>query len=333
MSEATYNDQAIVEYLLGSLPAGEAEAYDELSIANHEFATALNAREQDLVDAYVRHELSGSVLERFESHYLASSLRREKLEFAQALQGWVEKSDKVQTPAVERTERTEKGQTASSSSAFRFFFAQRPALQWGTAFAVLALLLFSGWFVFDNAGLRRQASEAQARRDDLLQHEQQLQRELDGQRAGNVATEQELASLRAERERLEQELKKAQQGSAGSTPGEQSVVSLVLAPPLRGAGQIRTVSILPETKLVAVALQLEAADYRAYRVALIDPYTRRNLWHSGDLKALPKGERHSVAVSFPATLLKSQNYILRVSGVQAADESEIISDYPFKAVK
>ena len=265
MSEATYNDQAIVEYLLGSLPAGEAERYDELSIANDEFAAALSACEKDLVDAYVGRELSGPVLERFESYYLASPLRREKLEFAQALEGWVEKSAKVQARAVGRTERPEKGQTAGRFSAFRLFFAQRPALQWGTAFAVMVLLLCGGWFVFDNARLRRQASQAQARRDELLQHEQRLQKELEGQRASNAATEQELASLRAERERLEQELKKAQQGSAGSTPGEQSVVSLVLAPPLRGAGQIRTVSIAPETKLVAVALQLEAADYRAYR--------------------------------------------------------------------
>jgi len=333
MSEATYNDQVIVEYLLGSLPAAEAEAYDELSVADDEFATALSACEQDLVDAYVGRELSGSVLERFESYYLASPLRREKLEFAQALKGWVEKSDGIQALAVERTERTEKVRPAGKLSAFRVFFAQRPALQWGVACAAMVLLLCGGWFVFDNARLRRQASQAQARHDELLQREQQLQKELEGQRSSNAATEQELASLRAERERLEQELKKAQQGSAGSTPGEQSVVSLVLAPPLRGAGQIRTVSIAPETKLVAVALQLEAADYPAYRVALIDPSTRRNLWHSGDLKAIAKGERNAVAVSFSAALLKSQNYILRVSGVQTTGESEIISDYPFKAVK
>jgi hypothetical protein len=333
MSEGTYNDQALIEYLLGSLPAGEAEAFDQLSIADDEFAMALSAREQDLIDAYVGRELSGSVLERFESHYLASPLRREKLEFARALQGWVEKNERDQTAAAEKAERIAKSEPARRSSAFQLFFAQRSAWQWGAVLAVLALLLFGGWFVFDNARLHRQALEARTRRDELWQREQVLQKELEGQRSSNAATEQELARLRAEREQLEQQLKKNQQGSAGSTLGDQSIVSLILAPTLRGTNKIRTVSIPPETKSVTVALQLEAADYPSYRVVLIDPSTRKNLWRSGNLKAISRAGRNTVAVSFPANLLKSQNYMLQVSGVPTNGESEIISDYPFKAVK
>jgi len=333
MSEATYNDQEIVEYLLGTLPAEQAERYDELSVANEEFATVLSACEKDLVDAYVAGELSGSTLQRFESYYLASPLRRKKIEFARALKQWAEATAGVQSPAVERIENTEKLQPAGRASVFRRLFEQRPAWQWSMAVIVLALLLFGGWLVFDNGRLRRQAAQTQARRDELLQREQQLQKELDGQRTANAAKEQELAALRAERERLDQELKKAQQGSVNSRPGEQTVVALVLPPPLRGAGQIRTVSIAAETKLVAVTLQLEAADYPAYRVSLLDPSTQRNLWQSGSLKPISQGQRASLVVSLPATLLKPQNYLLRVSGVQATGESEIISDYPFKTVK
>jgi hypothetical protein len=212
MSEATYNDQSIAEYLVGALPTAEAEAYDELSLTDDEFAAALSACEKDLLDAYVQGELSGSVLERFESHYLASPLRREKLEFAQAFKGWAEKSATPQTPSAEGKKRGEKP-TAGWSSAFSIFLAQRPAFQWGLAFAVLVLLFVGGWFVFQNAQLRQQSLQAEARRDELLQREQQLQKELEGRRAANAATEQELANVRAERERLEQELKKPQQGS------------------------------------------------------------------------------------------------------------------------
>ena len=40
-----------------------------------------------------------------------------------------------------------------------------------------------------------------------------------------------------------------------------------------------------------------------------------------------------ISVKFPAHLLKSQNYSLRVSGVAAGGASEIVSDYSFKVMK
>jgi hypothetical protein len=324
MSEVSYNDQGIADYLLGSLPSAEAERYDELSVSDDEFAAALNAGEKDLVDAYVHGELAEPALERFKSHYLASRLRHEKVVFAQAFQVFAERD----AANVRINDASDTAPKRGWFAALSKFLGPKPLLQWGLAVAILVLLFAGGWFVFQNAHLRQETSQAQARRDELMQHERQLQRELDGQREANAVTERELASLRAERERLEQELKQAQ-----GTGSEQSVVSLALAPPLRGAEQIRSISIAPETKRVAVVLQLEAADYPVYAVALIDRSSSRNLWHSGALKSIRKGERNTVAVSFPATLLKTQTYSLRVSGVPAGGQSEIISDYTFKVVK
>ena len=80
-----YDDQRVVQYLLGSISDEEANRLDELSIANDEFAERLRAVEDDLVDAYVRGHLSGDSLDRFQSHYLASPYRREKVRFAESL--------------------------------------------------------------------------------------------------------------------------------------------------------------------------------------------------------------------------------------------------------
>ena len=91
MSKPTYNNQTITEYLLGSLPEAETERFDELSITDDEFAETLKAAEKDLVDAYVQGELIGAELEQFKFHYLASPLRREKVQFAQAFQVLAEK--------------------------------------------------------------------------------------------------------------------------------------------------------------------------------------------------------------------------------------------------
>jgi hypothetical protein len=80
-----YDEQLVIRYLLGSVPEAEAERLDELSVADEEFANRLAAVENDLVDAYVRGELAGETRDRFQSYYLCSSRRCEKVNFAEAL--------------------------------------------------------------------------------------------------------------------------------------------------------------------------------------------------------------------------------------------------------
>src|SRR5262245_28221113 len=86
-----YDDNELRQYLLGSLPEGETEVFDELSIVDNTFVERLDAVEDDLIDDYVYGEISGAELARFESHYLASPRRREKVKFAQAFQPFAKK--------------------------------------------------------------------------------------------------------------------------------------------------------------------------------------------------------------------------------------------------
>ena len=76
MSKQLYDDKTIAQYLLGSLSETEAERFDKLSVTDDQFADALRIAEKDLVDAYVQGELTGQDLDRFETYYLSSPLRR-----------------------------------------------------------------------------------------------------------------------------------------------------------------------------------------------------------------------------------------------------------------
>jgi hypothetical protein len=96
-----HDDEPVIAYLLGAAPQDETERLDELSIADDEFASRLSAAENDLVDAYVRGELSGERLEQFQNVYLASPKHRQKVAFAEAL---VSASD-ARGPAVSRPKR------------------------------------------------------------------------------------------------------------------------------------------------------------------------------------------------------------------------------------
>jgi hypothetical protein len=335
MSEVTYNEQAMADYLLGCLSEAEAERYDELSVADDEFAAALSACERDLVDAYVQGELAGRAREQFRLHYLASPLRRDKVAFAKALQVFAERS----AAGVRSKDATDGAIRQGWFAALSMLLAPRPALQWGLAAGVLILLVAGGWFTIDNLRLRQQMSQAQIRRSELQQREQGLQQQLEAQHTANSKAEQELAEVRAERERLDQELKKQNgqerttQPQPPSVPGETSIASFLLSPGLRGVGQIQTLHIPSGSRRVAFQLKIEPNDYQFYRVALIDQSNHQTLWQSGKLRAGSADSGKALRVSFSSSLLQSHSYVMRVSGVSENGKIEVMSDYQFKVVK
>ena len=73
------DDEELIQYVLGLLPDEATERLDEASIADDEVAAQLRSVETDLVDSYVRGQLVGATLERFESYYLMSPRRRESV--------------------------------------------------------------------------------------------------------------------------------------------------------------------------------------------------------------------------------------------------------------
>ena len=182
MSKEIDKHQAL-QYLLGSLSGPEVDRLDELAVTDGDFATALKAAENDLVDAYVQGELGSAELRQFELHYLASPWRREKVEFADAFQSWAEKNP-VQASAP-KTEAQAKRKTAAWFSAFSL--RTPPALQWGFAVAALVFLIVGVWLAIENSRLRQQISQTQRSfGNQVSQREQELKRELDEQRAAKA---------------------------------------------------------------------------------------------------------------------------------------------------
>jgi hypothetical protein len=360
MNEQTYDQQAINAYLLGALSAADAERFDELSFTDDDFAAQLQAAEKDLVDAYVHGELSGSELEQFKSYYLASSLRREKVEFAQTFQIYAKKSAAAQNIKTLKDAEPiagEKSQRTRGGFFSNLFGVPRLSMQWGFALATLFFVFFAGWLLFENSRLQNQTDEAQARRSELQQRESELENEITNQRSADADKEAELARVRGEIARLEQEqeqnsrriaemekerrrLSEQQQQKSETAnavkrspapPSQISIASFILTPQLRGASQIQTLSIPEKTGSVDLRLELEPNDYEAFRVTLANQSGGQVIWRSGTVKAKGDGENKSLNIRFPAKLLKSsQIYTLEVSGGGAG---EIISNYSFRTTQ
>lgn len=302
-SEHAYNDELLTRYLLGDLPAQQAEQLDELSVTDDEFAWRLNEVENDLVDGFVRGELEGETLQKFRSDYLSSSRRRQKVEFAAGLLE-LEKRAALQAASPKR---------AKLSTGRWGWLGAISFQQWGFAAAAVALLLIAAFLFTDNLRLRRQVDQASS---NSSQHEQQLQQELDRQRAANAEIQGKLDHA----------------NSAGQDLSQLKTISLLLPPPTRGVGPLQSVAVHPGTDLVVVLLTLESDAFPQYRVALKDTATRREVWHSPDLGASSAAGHKAIAVSVPANLLPQGHYLAELTGIRRNGGTEPIGDYPFGVV-
>ena len=312
--KSKYEDHTLTRYLLGALPAEETERLDELSIADDEIAARLDCIENDLVDAYAHGELTGEKLKQFESFYLTSPTRREKVQLAQALRARERSAATAPSVAIQTVVKPATTPGKERSLGDRHPFSR--VFQWGFAGAAATLMLVTGYLLFANLRLQRQVSDAQSRQSTLEQNELLLRNQLDEQRSANAQAQQELQRLRNGQPNLDQI----------------TTISLLLPPPTRGISTLPSISLRRGTDLVVLLLTLESDDFSAYRVALKDPGSNQVLWQSASMSATSVGEKKAVSVSFRAGLLKQQNYLAELTGVPTRGSPELIGGYPFRVV-
>lgn len=85
MNRSSEDAELTIRYLLGELPAAEQRRYEARYVADDWVFAELLAAETELIDRYVRNELSPHEHEQFETHFLNSAARRQRVEFARAL--------------------------------------------------------------------------------------------------------------------------------------------------------------------------------------------------------------------------------------------------------
>jgi hypothetical protein len=133
------NDERIFAYLLGELPEEESERFEEECFASKRWPREIRAAEHDLVDAYLRGELTPEQRLHFERNYLTTDIRLKRVATAAAL------LRRVHTVEAEETAK----QTHAESTWFRSFFAawrwRSWALRAGLAAAVVAVVIGALW--------------------------------------------------------------------------------------------------------------------------------------------------------------------------------------------
>jgi hypothetical protein len=303
-------EHELTQYLLGNLHGEECERLDELSIADDEFAGRLRSAENDLVDAYVRGQLRGDALRDFESHYLATDLRRNKVAMARTLYAAAARLDAsaeselpVPRPSVS---------AAENPRSFRWLPGLRFA--WLAAAAMLVLSVTTVWLAVENHRLRRQDQVSVAE---------------------HTALEEELRQLRAriQNEQAVQDSRAAAAEDSGPQAidhPERMISSIFLVPPTRGAAAIPVASMTETDRWLRLQLALESDDFSLYQINLMDLGSNRYVWHSGPVKSADVNHRRALSFLLPVGGLKSQRYAAEVSGIAADGRHEALGSYVFR---
>lgn len=305
-------DCQLVDYLLGLLPEEEVERLDEESIADDDIAARLTAVEDDLVDAYVTETLDERMRARFETVYLRSPHRREKVKFARRFLAAI---DGISAPSVAAVP-----VAIASSDRVRHSFPtpevskppqRRRKVSW-PFFAAAASMALACGLLLNDLQLREGLNQALRLGAAQDQRTRMLGRQLDQVRNENAEISRALEQARAASTR-------AERPAAASSPSIGSATlagtkPVVLFPQTRSIGQVAVIEIPSNADGVLFELRLESNEFAQYRARLKDPTTSRTVWQSAELHARSTAPI-AVTLVVPAAMLESKHYSVELAGI------------------
>jgi hypothetical protein len=294
---AEIDRDAALRYLFGEGTEAEREALERRFFEDEPLAEEVEILEDELIDQYVTGRLPEGERARFEKVYHSSPERAAKVEFARALD-----------------------RSLARSGAGR---DRRSSTPWLLAAAAAFLALAGGYLAFQAADARREVSRLLAERGTAQQRERDLRRQLDSARGGDEKLRRELSRVQAEKDRLAAELAVREKPDPG-------LVSFALVGGLvRDAGPQQVFTIPAGAKTARLSMSIPAGDYASLSAVIRTP-EGREVWKQTALAARPVGSTLPVAVTVPARVLGSGDYILTLTGASRAGRSETLADYAFR---
>jgi hypothetical protein len=190
--------------------------------------------------------------------------------------------------------------------------------------AVVLLVLVGGAFLIaETMRLRNRVEQVESQRAALEKNQRELQQQIDEERI----RAQELSSqLERERDPRGPEIGPTDQSSRG-------IISFLLTPGLvRGTGDAKRLIIPAGARQVRLQVNFGVADYDSFGV-IIKTVDGRAIWSKAGLRAQPMDSGKTIAVPVPAGAFTTEDYILTLTGSNAAGPAENISEYFFSVSK
>lgn len=333
MKDDMFSEELLVNYLLGELPEERQIEIEDRAFSDRQFLQKILAIESDLIDEYVRGELSDSQRRLFESRFLLSVERRRKVEFAKALAGVLSDTavvEKESLPAVARTP------VGLWDSLIAFLRRLSPAASFLLTAAALLFVIGSSWLVIESLRLRAHVGQLQAEQQLRQRDRQALEEQLADERTRNDSLSSRLESEQQERERREEVIRELERERAepANNPVQPAILSLVLLPGTsRGGGSRPKLVLSPPARLVRLQIGIEPGEeYKKFRVE-IRSQAGQTVWSQDNLAARTGRTGRAVVVTLPARLLGASQYELGLKGITDSGKTEDVAYYYFDVLK
>lgn len=320
------SEKLIARYLLGELSEEQQVIIEDRAFADKDYLASITAVENDLIDEYVRRELSETARQQFEKRFLASAARRERVEFARALAQVA-----AEAPAAEKARTT----VAHSAASWRvsleaFVRGLNPVARLAIAAAMLLLMVGGAWLLTETLRLRSQLTRLQAENQSRQDERQRLEQQIELERRRSEELANSLNQEKQQREQSEESLRELSEPGNKTNPPSPVVASLTLLPGIsRGGGDKPSLTLPENARLVRLQIGIDPEEpYKSFVVELRTVGGRR-VWSKENLIAHTGGGARAVTLTLPATVLKRGEYELRLSGAKEGGGTEDVGFYYF----
>jgi hypothetical protein len=325
MAAETNNERLIARYLLGELPEEQQVEIEDRAFADKDYLASITAVENDLIDEYVREELSEADRRNFENRFLASAERRKRVEFARAL---------VNVTVVKKPDRAPAA-ISWRDSLEAFFAGFNPFGKFALAAMTLLVMAGGAWLLIKTLPQRSQLTQLQAENQSRQSERQALEQQIEAERKRNEELAARLNQEKQQREQSDEALRQLSEARDTSTPAPRPVIaSLTLLPGISRGGGEKPSLVLPEnTQLVRLRIGIDAEEQYKTFAAELRTTAGRQIWTKENLTARSGRRARSISVIVPATALKPGEYELKLSGMKEAGGTEDVGFYYFDVRK
>lgn len=326
----TIQENLAAQFLLGKLSEEENIRIEEEYFGKNDRFEQLLIAENDLIDAYVKDDLSSEDRKHFENRLLLNPKQRKKVEFAKALITYASNQ-----PAEDFI-------AAPAKLSWRLIFAQilsaRPLLSY--SFAIVAFIFLGGavWLAINN-------NFPQLSHDTELANVPTSPENIIPKPPTTPIENQKLADevspsgktvkdkLPVDEHSLKRASKLASPDSRIEKPAKpRTIISTIILPLglTRDAVPSKPFEIPAKADFANLQMKFEKDDYDSY-FAVIETVEGQKIW-SGKIKKPTKNKNENenvVTASIPAHFLKRGDYIITLKGLTKNGVYESISDYAF----
>jgi len=314
------SENLIRKYLLGELAEADQTALEQELLIDRSKFDQVWAVENELVDSYVRGEMSRADRKRFESHYLATPLHRERVAIAES---FLKNIDQAVGETVEVSEK-------------------EPLVPWGRRFPlgsprpifgpvfgmalVMALLLTFGlvWSYIERVRLTGQIANLQKEAQTESEYLKQRERELASR---NQEFEKKIADVNRRNEQLKAELEQLRQQRQSAAP---TIISFLLSPATeRGEKAVPQSTIPLLTRKARLLMDLGHNDYANYQI-ILQTVEGREILRSRIGKVRSGKDRAFATLPVKAGELAKGDYVLILLGQTSDGKIEEIDRYFFR---